>query len=171
MRGHSCRYLLSCAAIRGRYASDALPAGKSRGAEFAEETTPVRSLPRPTRNGKPQRGGRRSDDTSGDRQIATWTRDQPAAERWARRSGGWFRKEGTVGPFLAWRSFGTFLPPRAERYINSAREQENAGDRPCLHGGRPYEGKRRREKYTSTTRKQENGGGTQGPALRGTSEP
>ena len=27
MRGHSCRYLLSCAATQGRHASDALPAG------------------------------------------------------------------------------------------------------------------------------------------------
>ena len=32
MRGHSCRYLLSCAATQGRHASDALPTGGSRGA-------------------------------------------------------------------------------------------------------------------------------------------
>ena len=36
----------------------------------------------------------------------------------ARTAGGWMRKEGTVGPFLAWRSFGTFLPPWAEKYTD-----------------------------------------------------
>ena len=34
MRGHSCRYLLSCAATQVRHASDALPAGGAQGAGF-----------------------------------------------------------------------------------------------------------------------------------------
>ena len=35
----------------------------------------------------------------------------------SRESDGGFLKGGTVGDSLKWRSFGTFLPPRAEKYI------------------------------------------------------
>ena len=39
--------------------------------------------------------------------------------KWARRSGERIRKESTVGTFLAWRSFGTFLSTGREKYIES----------------------------------------------------
>ena len=43
------------------------------------------------------------------------------APLWAkesRGSGGGFLKGGTVGDSLEWRSFGTFLSPRKEKYIS-----------------------------------------------------
>ena len=39
--------------------------------------------------------------------------------KWARRSGERIRKESTVGTFLTWRSFGTFLSTGREKYIES----------------------------------------------------
>ena len=37
--------------------------------------------------------------------------------KWARRSGERILKESTVGTFLKWRSFGTFLSTGREKYI------------------------------------------------------
>ena len=73
----------------------------------------------PVSAGPSHRGGRRSDGTSAIRQTATPMRDQTFCGcKMTRRSGARFLKEGTVGSFLKWRSFGTFLSTQKEKYID-----------------------------------------------------
>ena len=98
MRGHSRSRLLLYSAGQGCFPSNVLPAGRGNGASSARSAL-CRSC------------GYLSN-------CDLYARSDSFALTWAkesRRTGGWFPKEGTVGPFLGWRSLGTFLSPWTER--------------------------------------------------------